>query len=39
LARHVRPEQILLDLVRLPKPENLRCEYTGLCWPALDRAL
>jgi GDP-mannose 6-dehydrogenase len=33
LASHVRPDQILLDLVKLPRPGSLRCEYAGLCWP------
>jgi len=32
LAEHVRPEQIVLDLARLPDRERVRGNYRGLCW-------
>ncbi|MEO8132706.1 MAG: nucleotide sugar dehydrogenase [Betaproteobacteria bacterium] len=32
VAQHVRADQIVLDLVRMPLPEALRCTYVGLCW-------
>ena len=32
IGRYVRPEQIVLDLVNMPRRESLRCEYVGLCW-------
>jgi len=32
LERHVRADQIVLDLVRIPSSHELRCEVTGLCW-------
>ncbi|ANQ86429.1 GDP-mannose 6-dehydrogenase [Azoarcus olearius] len=32
LATHSRPEQKVLDLVRLPNPQALRAEVEGLCW-------
>jgi GDP-mannose 6-dehydrogenase len=32
LARHVREDQILLDLVNIPRREALRCKVMGLCW-------
>jgi GDP-mannose 6-dehydrogenase len=32
LAEHVRPDQIVLDLVRLPNRERMRGRYQGLCW-------
>ena len=28
----VREDQIVLDLVRIPLAQPLRCEYVGLCW-------
>ncbi len=32
LIRHARPEQVLIDLVRLPHRDGLRARYEGLCW-------
>ena len=32
LAEHVRPDQIVLDLARLPDRERVRGDYRGLCW-------
>jgi GDP-mannose 6-dehydrogenase len=32
LARHVRADQVLLDLVNIPQSEALRCKVMGLCW-------
>lgn len=32
LAEHARPDQIVLDLVRLPNREKMRANYQGLCW-------
>lgn len=32
LAEHVRPDQIVLDLARLPDRERMRGDYRGLCW-------
>ena len=32
LSRHVREDQLVLDLVNLPKPEALRGKVMGLCW-------
>jgi GDP-mannose 6-dehydrogenase len=32
LAELVRPDQIVLDLVRLPDRATLRAQYEGLCW-------
>ncbi len=32
LARHVREDQIVLDLVNIPQREKLRGQVTGLCW-------
>jgi GDP-mannose 6-dehydrogenase len=32
LAEHVRPDQIVLDLARLPDGRRLRADYWGLCW-------
>ena len=32
IERHVRPDQIVLDLVNMPRRESLRCDYIGLCW-------
>jgi GDP-mannose 6-dehydrogenase len=32
IERHVRAEQIVLDLVNIPQREQLRCDYIGLCW-------
>ena len=32
LAEHVRPEQIVLDLARLPDRKKIRGDYRGLCW-------
>lgn len=32
LAQHVREDQLVLDLVNLPKPEALRGKVMGLCW-------
>ena len=32
LAEHVRPDQIVLDLARLPDRERVRGNYRGLCW-------
>jgi GDP-mannose 6-dehydrogenase len=30
--KHTRPDQIVIDLVRLPIPGSLPAEYRGLCW-------
>jgi len=32
LARHVRDDQIVLDLVNIPRRETLRGKVVGLCW-------
>ncbi len=32
LARCVREDQLVLDLVRLPNRTALKCRYEGLCW-------
>lgn len=32
LARLVREDQLVVDLVRLPAAEKLRARYEGLCW-------
>jgi GDP-mannose 6-dehydrogenase len=32
LARHVREDQIVLDLVNIPRRERLRGRVMGLCW-------
>ena len=32
LAHHVREDQVVIDLVNIPKPEMLRGKVTGLCW-------
>jgi GDP-mannose 6-dehydrogenase len=32
LARHVREDQIVLDLVNIPRREALRAKVIGLCW-------
>jgi len=32
LAEHVRPDQIVLDLARLPDRKKVRGDYRGLCW-------
>jgi GDP-mannose 6-dehydrogenase len=32
LARHVREDQIVLDLVNIPQRDALRGTVTGLCW-------
>ena len=32
LKRHVRPDQIVLDLVRIPEAHGLAGQYVGLCW-------
>lgn len=32
LKRDVREDQIVLDLVRIPGSEALRCQVMGLCW-------
>ncbi len=32
LARHVRDDQIVLDLVNIPRRETLRGKVMGLCW-------
>jgi GDP-mannose 6-dehydrogenase len=32
LEQHVRPGQIVLDLVNIPRRESLRGTVTGLCW-------
>ena len=32
LARLVRQDQLVVDLVRLPRAENLAARYEGLCW-------
>jgi GDP-mannose 6-dehydrogenase len=32
LVEHSRPDQIVIDLVRLPGRERLRARYEGLCW-------
>jgi GDP-mannose 6-dehydrogenase len=32
LEQHVRDDQLVLDLVRIPRADALRCQVTGLCW-------
>jgi GDP-mannose 6-dehydrogenase len=32
LVEHVRPEQVVIDLARLPRREGLDGQYHGLCW-------
>jgi GDP-mannose 6-dehydrogenase len=32
LARHVREDQIILDLVHIPRREALHGRVMGLCW-------
>jgi GDP-mannose 6-dehydrogenase len=32
LQQHVRPEQLVIDLVNLPNRDLLRCRYEGACW-------
>jgi GDP-mannose 6-dehydrogenase len=32
LARHARPDHVVLDLVRLPNPPALAARVEGLCW-------
>ena len=32
LQAHVRPDQLVLDLVNLPNRDLLRCRYEGACW-------
>ena len=32
LARHVRPDQIVIDLVNITQPEALHAKVVGLCW-------
>ncbi|MGH7399610.1 MAG: nucleotide sugar dehydrogenase [Candidatus Rokuibacteriota bacterium] len=32
LEKHTRDDQLILDLVRLPRPQVLRGKYSGLCW-------
>jgi len=32
LARHAREDQLILDLVNIPRPEALRGKVVGLCW-------
>jgi GDP-mannose 6-dehydrogenase len=32
LHREVRPGQLVVDLVRIPDHEKLRCRYAGVCW-------
>jgi len=32
LEQHVRPDQMVLDLVNIPRRAALRCECVGLCW-------
>jgi len=32
LARHVREDQLVLDLVNIPRRERLRGTVMGLCW-------
>ena len=32
LARHVREDQVVIDLVNIPQRETLRGKVTGLCW-------
>jgi GDP-mannose 6-dehydrogenase len=32
LRSSLRPGQILLDLVRIPNPQSLPCDYYGICW-------
>jgi GDP-mannose 6-dehydrogenase len=32
LKRHVRDDQIVLDLVNIPQPETMRGQVVGLCW-------
>ena len=29
---HVRPDQVILDLVSIPDGKSLRGQYVGLCW-------
>jgi GDP-mannose 6-dehydrogenase len=33
LRQHVRPEQIVVDLVNIPRRDSLPGRYIGLCWP------
>jgi GDP-mannose 6-dehydrogenase len=32
IQQETRLEQSVLDLVRVPEAERLRCEYQGVCW-------
>ena len=32
LTRCARKEQLLLDLVGMPRADDLRCDYAGVCW-------
>jgi GDP-mannose 6-dehydrogenase len=32
IHKTVRPEQVILDLVNIPKHETLDCDYRGVCW-------
>jgi hypothetical protein len=32
LARHVRKDQLVLDLANIPQRETLRGQVMGLCW-------
>jgi len=32
LREEVRPSHVLLDLVNLPRKQELRCQYHGVCW-------
>jgi GDP-mannose 6-dehydrogenase len=32
LSRHVREDQLVFDLVNIPRRESLRGQVTGLCW-------
>ncbi len=32
LHEETRPEHSVVDLVRIPDRERLRCHYTGICW-------
>jgi len=32
LREHVRPDQVILDLVSIPDGKSLRGQYVGLCW-------
>lgn len=32
LKEEARPEQTLVDLVRIPEAEKLDCQYSGICW-------